>query len=235
MSLFGLTRPPHQGDSRCPEQTFPLVPAPGAQKLGSPHRKPSVKHIAFLLSAYFVNIKSTHLRAPAYVLSSQKIPFKPSPPLKVDLPIGEGFSRGYRCPLRDKVSAQSRTGTELGETGQSPSQPAMSLRGGGLVMAGSMWPPGEGLVTTEGGDIRALSLLSQVPVAQEPSFPKATGRACAQRSSELWPPGDSDSSGSCHIWGHPRDSWGGPGPFCRSVESLHLSDSLQTCSAVPGF
>lgn len=83
-------------------ETPSLVPAPGAQKLGSPHRKPSVKHIAFLLSAYFVNIKSTHLRAPAYVLSSQKIPFKPSPPLKVDLPIGEGFSRGY------KVSSKRR-------------------------------------------------------------------------------------------------------------------------------
>lgn len=41
-------------------------------------------------------------------------------------------------------------------------------------MAGSMWPPGEGLVTTEGGDIRALSLLSQVPVAaaRSPASPR---------------------------------------------------------------
>lgn len=101
-----------------------------------------------------------------------------------------------------------------------------------MVVVGSVWPPGDCLVTAEGWDVQALPLLSQVPVAAagSPASPRARA-TCVQNV-----PARCGRQDTTYV-GVPRALRVAPGrrPVECSCLPLPLADSLQTRLAVPGF
>lgn len=113
--------------------------------------------------------KNTSARRAAYGPASQKLPHVPTPPLKIDLLMGEGLIRGRKLPQGTKLWNWDRVHT-LPHPCPSRHCPQEA---GGLVVVGSgsvtpcgllgkAWPH---VVTTEECGVWVLLLLNQDPVA----------------------------------------------------------------------
>lgn len=188
--------------------------------------------------------KNTSARRAAYGPASQKLPHVPTPPLKIDLLMGEGLIRGRKLPPRDKA-------LELGPRPHPAAplpQQALSPRGGGFGGGGKwqrdpMWPAWKGLAPR--GHNRRMRCLG--PAAAEPG-----PRGHCQEPASCRPPATYVGSGLKH--GHPdelRDIWSpwtpqepgctraalgcrGPGPFVHR-ESILSSLGIVRLPADPGF
>lgn len=197
--------------------------------------------------------KNTSARRAAYGPASQKLPHVPTPPLKIDLLMGEGLIRGRKLPQGRQDGSRSGEDKAL-EPGPRPHpaaplpQQALSPRGGGFGGGGKwqhdpMWPAWKGLAPR--GHNRRMRCLG--PAAAEPG-----PRGHCQEPASCRPPATYVGSGLKH--GHPdelRDIWSpwtpqepgctraalgcrGPGPFVHR-ESILSSLGIVRLPADPGF
>lgn len=197
-----MTRPPSQGDPRHPEQAASPVAARGARvRLGcsgpqarAQERRTNHTYITRTRLIYVMTFGSARLGALTCVLTSQRTP--------LELPPAHGRRAPWsRFPWRLGGVLQ---GTQRPCGAGWPQSPSVGVHdpeaSGRLVLVGSASPTGEGQAATEGGDLQAPGPTEPGPRGHCPS------RVCGKRSSERWPPGDTDSLKKLV---HP---WAAPGP-----------------------